>query len=613
MNQTKIIFVSLILLLLFGSRPSPTAVALPAQAPVDYRFGVVESYQNPTEANNLGVAWTRVRFQWAEVQAGGPGTWTPTVTDGQINGEIANGRTVVGLLIGVPNWAWNNGLPAGLHLPHNDPNNTWANFVREAVSRYNGRINHWIIWNEPDINDPNAPGYTWPGSIDDFMQLQRTAYLVAKETNANAVIHLPAFTHFWDPSYIYNLMDKIVADPAAADNNYYFDVITAHLYFQPDSVYSLIQNFYGAVLSRGIPWKPLWLVETNAPPSTDPAWPVPNWTFQVTLDEQAAYVPQALAVAMAAGAQRIAIYKLQDVPGDEAANPEPFGLLRMDGSRRPAFNSYQVAIRYLAGAQGAQRQQWDASGVVRIAQNGYTTHVLFSRLPAPQQVQIEATSSTAVLADQWGSRRNISAQNGVFTVDLPGAPCVQTAGDYCMIGGPVLYLVQATDGGSVPAAPPGSAPPAAQPTAVATTDPTATIDPDATADPGATIDPTATVDPEATAVTTAPIPTAEPTEEAEPTNSPTPRPTNTPRATSTPRPTQTAVPTATATTTATEPAPATEIAMQPTVPATAVAPATTVPTVAEPPPTNWSFWLIGAGLLALLAVGGVLWMNGRCA
>ena len=574
------------LLLLTAVTPSllPITTAAPAQAAIDWRFGVIESYENPAAANSLGVAWTRVRYHWATVQQGGPGTWTPTVTDAQVSGEIAAGRTVVGLLIGVPDWAWENGLPRGLHLPHGDPNNTWATFVREAVSRNNGRINHWIIWNEPDINDPNAVGYTWPGSVEDFFELQRTAYLVAKEVNPNAVIHLPAFTHFWDPNYIYNFLDVVIADPSAPGNNYYFDVVTAHLYFQPDSIFNIIQSFYGAVGSRGIPWKPLWLVETNAPPVDDPAWLVPNWTLHVTQQEQAAFVPQALAVALAAGAQRISLYKLMDTAGDVAANPEPFGLVRADGSRRPAFTTYQVAIQYLAGMQGVKRERWDAVGQVRLDQGTHATTVLFSRLPSPQRAEVEALAETAVLVDMWGARRSISAQNGIFTVDLPGALCTQTAGDYCMIGGATYYLVQAIEGGSVPGAPPPPAPPSDAPAATATLDPDAptatqlpTATPEATETAAATNTPRPTDTPMATA-TKLPTPTVEPTVTESPTLLPTPLP----------KPTETATLTA---------IPATEVAqlVETMVRETAVSP--------PDPSSNASFWLIGTAVLLTLGLG----------
>ena len=176
-------------------------------------FGVIESYESPADATTLGVSWTRVRFQWAEVQADDPDTWTPLVSDEQIDGEISNGRQVVGLLIGVPEWARDeNKLPTGLWLPHDDPDNSWANFVREVVGRYNGRINHWIIWNEPDIADPSALGHTWDGSVEDFIQLQRVAYLAAKEMNPDVVIHLPAFTHFWDPTYFGRFLATLTAD-----------------------------------------------------------------------------------------------------------------------------------------------------------------------------------------------------------------------------------------------------------------------------------------------------------------------------------------------------------------------------------------------------------------
>ncbi|MCA9872527.1 MAG: hypothetical protein KC441_02700, partial [Anaerolineales bacterium] len=67
---------------LLAARPS--VQARPAQQALDWRFGVIESYTAPRAANNLGVSWTRARFQWAEVQPDGPGTWKPTVREEQI-------------------------------------------------------------------------------------------------------------------------------------------------------------------------------------------------------------------------------------------------------------------------------------------------------------------------------------------------------------------------------------------------------------------------------------------------------------------------------------------------------------------------------------------------
>ena len=78
----RVLFVAIICWLLPSARsaaaltatPDPTASA--DEAGVGRfgvgRFGVIESYEDPAAADRLGVAWTRVRFQWAEVQPDGP-------------------------------------------------------------------------------------------------------------------------------------------------------------------------------------------------------------------------------------------------------------------------------------------------------------------------------------------------------------------------------------------------------------------------------------------------------------------------------------------------------------------------------------------------------------
>ena len=424
--------------------PEPAAVA-PAAAITDRRFGVIESFEDPSAAGRLGVAWTRARFQWAEMQPDGPDDWQPPLDDETLDDELAAGREVVGLLIGIPQWARDGrGLPRGLDLPADDPENTWASFVAETVNRYEGRIDHWIIWNEPDIDDDDAPGHTWDGTIEEYFQLQRTAYLAAKAANPDAVVHLGAFTYFWDPSYFSRFLDIVAADPDAADNNHYFDIATAHLYFQTNAIYNVLYAFRNVMDGHGLD-QPVWLVETNAPPIDDPYWTVDNWTLSVTIYEQAAFVPQALAVAMAAGADRIAFYKLKDTEDDLAANPEPFGLLRWDDSRRPAFDTYRIAIRMLSGVTSAARARWDGVGQVRLEQAETTTTVLFARLPDPQIARVEAVAATAELVDMWGVRETIEARGGYFTVELPGALCTQTIADYCMIGGTTFYLIQQPD------------------------------------------------------------------------------------------------------------------------------------------------------------------------
>jgi len=119
------------------------------------------------------VGWERVLFWWYKLQPNGPDDWNDQYFPDEIlERELAQGREVVGLLNNTPHWATDGeplrGVPRGLYLPHNDPNNLWANFVRRIVSHYAGRIDHWIIWNEPDVWDEEHVGHTWAGSVEDY-------------------------------------------------------------------------------------------------------------------------------------------------------------------------------------------------------------------------------------------------------------------------------------------------------------------------------------------------------------------------------------------------------------------------------------------------------------
>lgn len=489
--------------------PTLEPLSPPLETP-DWRYGIVESYEAPAQASAAGVAWTRLRFQWANVQPTSAEEWNAPLSEQKLAQELTAGREVVGLLIGIPEWAKDdNGLPLGLYLEPNDPENLWAGFVREAVTRYEGQITHWVIWNEPDIWEKEAPGHTWDGTVEDFYQLLKVAYITAKTADPQVVIHLSAFTYFWDEQYgreqyMARLLDLMIADPTAPAYNYYFDVATAHLYFQPAVIYDVVTAFRQMMLSRHI-HKPIWLVETNAPPHDDPAWPVPNYTFLISQNEQATFMGQALAVALAAGAERIAIYKMKDLESDRQANPEPFGLIRRDNSRRPAYQAFQIATRYLANVQQAERKQWDTVGWVHLQQLGQTTDVLFARLPAGQQIKVPAAGERALLVDMWGNRRTIQPVDGFYVVDLRGALCSQTAGDYCMIGGEPVYLVQRVEE-----------------TVLATATPTFPALPTITPTPSRTPTPTVTSTPTPTTTFT---PSATPTQTPSITPSPMPSPT----------------------------------------------------------------------------------------
>ncbi|MCP4417417.1 MAG: hypothetical protein GY805_12405, partial [Chloroflexi bacterium] len=510
-------FKLLILFLIVGVWVWPQTAVFPAsaQSAIDSRFGAVESFWAAGEAAELGVGWERILFYWNEIQPGGPDDWnTLHVPEEWLNEANAQGRQVVGLLKNTPNWATDGnfaaGVPRGLYLPVDDAGNLWANYVRRVAAYYGERgVHNWIIWNEPDIA-PGVYGHEFAGSMEDYFQLLKVAYTVIKQTDPAAKVHLGGMTYWHDPSWLGRFLQMVAADPDAAANNYYFDIISLHIYFKPETIPSIVGNAFAAQQQVGIPLKAVWINETNARPSSDPEWPVEVQAFNIDLEQQAWYIVQAYALGFYSGAGRIAVYKLIDIniaPGEES-----WGLIRpYDFSKRPAFFAYQNTIKHLSGfTYPVQREQGANYFIISFTRPQGVTRVLWARNPADVSLNVPALAETAVLVDPIsGTETPITAVNGSYAITLSGARCVGE----CLMGGAPVFLVEEGVSGNVPAAPPP---------VVAATDVSAPE-----------VEPTV----EATAV---------PTETLPPTASPTPSPTNSATPTNTPSPTATATATPTA-------------------------------------------------------------------
>ena len=376
----------------------PALCAAQGRAP-DPRFGIVETFVNPAAATEAGAGFTRVILRWDVIQPAGPADWKPAnVPDPFIERELADGRQVVGLLISTPAWASAGGTDGaertadGRAVPKMD---AWEAFVRRMAQQYRGRIRHWVIWNEPDVWEPDHPGSTWLGNEADYARLLKTAYRAIKEVDPGAEVAMAGQTYFWDWThgrrlYLDRLLDALVADPEAAAGGFFFDVVPYHLYFNPTQAPQVIGEVKAALARRGITGKEIWINETNAPPSNDPQeqpWSAPR--YRISLDEQAAFVIQQFSQAFAAGASRVEIYKLRN-SADHPELIEPFGLLRADDPRRPAFDAYWAVTTYLRDFRGVTKQQLGDVVAFTFDRGGETTTVLWTWGRTPARVRVKA-------------------------------------------------------------------------------------------------------------------------------------------------------------------------------------------------------------------------------
>lgn len=511
-------------------------VVRPAAAqggPPDVRFGAVEAMWDPVAAAEAGVGWERILFYWSEMQRDGPDDWNVHhVPDYWLAAAAQEGREVVGLLKHTPSWATDGlmgcGVPRGLDLPVDDPSNLWATFVRRVVGTYAGRVDRWIIWNEPDIA-VGTYGFEWCGSLESYYRLVKVAYLAAHEVNPQVKIHLAGLTTSHDPDYLHRFLTHARQDPTGAQHGFYFDVATVHIYFRTDWVSDVLNRTRAVLTAHGLQ-KPIWVNETNASPDSDPEWPLLRPRWRVSLEEQAGFLLQGFAMALSTGVQRIAVYKLKDT--GLTLGGEPFGLLRPDGSRRPAFDAYKLITQHYAGTVTARAERHALYQVVVLDRGDRTTRVLWARQGNDVSLSVPALGPEAKLFDQTGAERRLTSQDGEYTLTLPAARCADEIYG-CIIGGPTYLLVEEAVGAMPP---PATAVPAHTHTPLAS--PSSTITATASV---ATQSPTPTP-------TLTPLPTGTPTHQAPKetrTHTPSPAPTATPTPSQVPLPTDTASPTAT--------------------------------------------------------------------
>ncbi len=417
--------------------PPPPAETSPS---FDPRFGIVDSFVNIEEANAAGAGWSRIFLRWDVVQPGGPTDWKPAnVPDTFVNAEIAAGREIVAVLIGTPAWATDSNSSTAV-----PPLEFWGEFVSKIAAQYQGRIRHWIIWHQPDVTDPGSPNHTWDGTEEDYYRLLKEAYFKLKSVDPANQVHLAGLTYTWDrdrnqPQYLARLLDIIKTDPQAAEANYFFDAVSYHRYYDPRQILDTIVEVRAILDSYGLS-KPIWINETNAPPSEDPFEPLTGAAaLSVTLEEQSAFVIQAFALAVAGGAERIAFNKMRNET-NHPESVEPYGLLRGDNSRRPAFDAFRVVTTHLAGTSRASWQQLGDVYVVTLDRGGQTTTVLWNVGRNPTIFNLNAIAPQGMLVDERGNEQTIEASNGVYAVELPAAVC--SNGDYCFIGGAARLIVE---------------------------------------------------------------------------------------------------------------------------------------------------------------------------
>lgn len=352
-------------------------------------------------AQEAGIGWAKMLFSWEGIEPRKGQFWDEKIkkSSWQKFDEIVEllqkyGIRIIARLDRPPDWS-----RADNRFKTAPPDNfeDYGNFVAAVVSRYKGRIQHYEIWNEPNI---------WPEWGDkavnpnEYVELLKIAYKRAKEVDPNALIlNAPLAQTLEKNERNLAEIDYLEAMYRAGARDY-FDIFFANGYgfeFPPtDPPDPDVLNFQRLKLLRevmvrhGDGNKPVWLNEFgwNAPPQDFPGEKL-IWR-RVTEEEQANYIAEAIRLARSWGwIGAINVWYFRQV-GDFPADRADYYFRVVDTDFTPRLVYHKLK---------------ELGAIHKVAQPGYH----------------EETSPAVKLKGSWTSllKKNASG-GGVFTSSNPG-------------------------------------------------------------------------------------------------------------------------------------------------------------------------------------------------
>lgn len=423
----------------------------------DPRFGLANVLPDgvgvPGEARSSTIAWmTRARdagaggnrweLRWDRIEPR-PGEYDWGEADRVVAANQAAGLPLLAILIGTPTWAGGGsasappvGLDAAPILPDGrlDAANPWGLFVHALAERYRGRVAAYEIWNEP-----NRPDF-WSGTAEQYYRLLATAMAAIRHADPNAKVVLGGLDGYRNLGFLDRLLAAGAADPAPPGRRGAFDVLAWHAYHRPLDVYSGTLALRDRLRARGLS-QPIWITETNVAAWDDRpvrgADPRP-YRWSARGEEQAAFVVEALAYAVAADVGRIYLYRASDTGEAEA-----WGLLQADGTPRQSEAAFRFTSAALANATAARRVGGDGVERIEIARPGQRVTVAWATGARDVPLIVRSlTGQPARLLDKVGGVGSVAPIDGQYVLSLPGASADQGAypGDYFIGGDPYVIV-----------------------------------------------------------------------------------------------------------------------------------------------------------------------------
>jgi hypothetical protein len=281
-----LILLALASFILWASRPSPVPVLLGPPQQVVTKNPLVGVHTRLTDeveewkiqrtlqmVREMGSPWIVEYFPWPYVEVE-EGAFNWGHTDVVIKHAENQGLTVIARLGWVPAWA--RPKPEEQETTHTyldaDHYDDFAAFVAAFVARYRGRVNHIIVWNEPNLS------FEWgyrPVDPEGYVELLRAVYPRAHAANPDVIVLAGALAPTLEPEgseaglsdLIY--LERMYQAGAAPT----FDALAAHAYGltfspeeppAPDAInFRRVELLRAGLVAYGDGSKPIYVTEAG--------------------------------------------------------------------------------------------------------------------------------------------------------------------------------------------------------------------------------------------------------------------------------------------------------------------------------------------------------------
>jgi len=242
-QPAHLLLLALAIFILWAARPAPVMIPLgPPQQVVTTNplVGVHTRLTDEVEewkiqrtlqmVRQMGAPWIVEYFPWPYIELeNGKFNWSHS--DAVIEQAENQGLTVIARLGWVPWWARPDSDEQETTLTHLDADHydDFAAFVAAFVTRYRGRVNHVILWNEPNLS------FEWgyrPVDPEGYVELLQTVYPRAHAANPDVIVLAGALAPTLEPEG----SAAGLSDLAYLERMYqagaapYFDALAAHAY-----------------------------------------------------------------------------------------------------------------------------------------------------------------------------------------------------------------------------------------------------------------------------------------------------------------------------------------------------------------------------------------------